>query len=491
MKDILILGGGSAGWMTAAYLSKNNKDLNVTVIESKNILPHSVGESTTPYLMKFFESIGVTDEKDWMPKCNATYKNGVLYDDWDFINSRGWHSFEVDEDKFDYWNKKRVKEGLDRQDYWASAMYNSHIALRDSAKWLADKEGKIKIPYYQSDSYNGWPQHWAYHINADMFGNYVKDFAIDFGVNHIVTDISEVNYDNEGITSLIDDNGVEYTSDMYIDCTGFKRLLISKVAEEEFNSFEPYLTHDKAVVIRYPYTDPDSEMKPRTKSKCLSSGWYWEIPLYDKISVGYVYTSKFISDEDAILELRNEIGFEKTKDSKPFVVDINAGYYPKPWSKNVVAVGLSAGFIEPLEGTLLFAVQMAGINIDKALKGDFLKEDYNNFTSAGLGDFIDFISIGYYMSHRTDSAFWRSKGKNTPISDRMKRWLEDGGDAPEDTILFVKSSWLTKQIIFNNFPETVEDPKDMSKEISNIKNFDTSKLISQKEYLDRFIYKEN
>ena len=477
--------------MTAAYLSKNSPDVDITVIESKNIKPQSVGESTTPHIMNFFKSIGIRDESEWMPKCDATYKIGVLYDDWDFINSRGWHSFEVERGKYEYWNKLRKKNNLDRQDYWASTMYNSHIALRDSAKFFAGKDGKIKTPY-ESDSEHGWPQHWAYHINADKFGAYVKEIALNSGVNNVITDIKDVILDATGdVSYLKDTDGNTYHADLFVDCSGFKRLLIDKVADEKFKTFEPYLTHDKAVVIRYDYKDQEMEMRPRTKSKCLSSGWYWEIPLYDKISVGYVYTSKYISDEEAENELRNEIGFERTKDSKAFIVDINSGYYPKPWSKNVLAVGLSAGFIEPLEGTLLYAVIWAGRNIKSWLEGNLTTEQYNKKVETGLGDFVDFISIGYYMSHRTDSEFWRSRDRNA-ISKKMIHWLEEDGEIPKDTQLFLESSWLSKQIMFNRFPDThktIGDEEKIQKEMDKVKSFDFKELLSQKEYLDRFIYK--
>jgi len=381
--NIIILGGGSAGWMTAAYLKSQNIDVNITLIESDNIPTIGVGEATTPYLMKFFESIGVTDESEWMPKCNATYKNGVMYEDWDYINSRLWHSFEVDENKYETWVMLKKEFGLDNQDYWTSTMRNGHIAMRDSGKWLADKDGNIP-EWHHSKSFNGWPQHWAYHLDSALFGEFLKERTT--GVDRVIADIAEVITDESGITKLVAEDGREFTADMYIDCTGFKRLLIDKVAPDEFKSLKPFLTHDKACVIRYPYIDPENEMKPRTRAKALSSGWYWQIPLYDRISSGYVYTSDYLTEEEAEFELRNDIGFERTKDCESFTVDIKTGYYPEPWKKNVVAIGLSAGFIEPLESTLLFVIQMAGIRLSLALDGKISSKQYNNATRDNLDD---------------------------------------------------------------------------------------------------------
>jgi tryptophan halogenase len=491
MNSITILGGGSAGWMTAAYLSVHNPDLDITLIESDNIPTIGVGEATTPYLMKFFKDIGVEKESDWMPYCNATYKNGVMYEDWDHINSRLWHSFEIDENKYKTWNLLRMEEGLGVQDYWTSTMRNGHIAMRDSGKWLADKDGNIP-DWHHSKSFNGWPQHWAYHLDSALFGDFLKKRTK--GVNRVIADIERVNVGERGIESLVSSEGTTYTADLFIDCTGFKRLLIDKVAGDTFQSLEPYLTHDKACVIRYPYTDPENEMKPRTRAKALSSGWYWQIPLYDRISSGYVYTSKYLTDEEAEKELRNDIGFDKTEGCDSFIVDIKTGYYPEPWTKNVVSVGLSGGFIEPLESTLLFVVQMAGIRINQVLKGGLTQDEYNMASTANLSDFLDFISVSYYLSHRKDSPFWRDRKEQSFITERMRVWLDKARESiqpPDEHILFVDSSWISKLIGFNYLPNhtTWQDYDTSSlEEIGSIRNFEYSKLISQKEYLDRFIY---
>jgi len=493
MNNIIILGGGSAGWMTASYLIAKNPNLNITVIESPNIKTIGVGEATTPYLMKFFRDIGVKDESEWMPHCDATYKNGVMYEDWDFINSRFWHSFEVDEDKYKYWNINREEQGFDKQDYWTSTMRNGHIAMRDNGKWLADKDGQIP-EWYHTKSYNGWPQHWAYHIDADKFGVFLRERTK--GINHIQAEIEDVIVNDDGIEKLIDTDGKEYTADLFVDCTGFKRFLIDKV-NPEFKSFEPYLTHNKACVIRYPYIDEENEMRPRTRSKCLSSGWFWEIPLYNRISAGYVYTSDYLTDEEAENELRNAIGYDRTEGCKSFTVDIKSGFYDKPWTQNVVAIGLSAGFIEPLESTLLFAIQVAGMRLFDVTTGELTIDEYNQKATSNIEDFLDYISIGYNLSHRQDSKFWRDR-TNSHITPRMEEWLslcKEEMQPPPKKKLFVPSSWISKAIGFGVFPKNAmfkdyskEEHKKVDDEISKYREFDHTNLLSQKEYLDKFIY---
>lgn len=496
-KKIIIVGGGSAGWMTAAYLSYTSPQLDITVLESSDIKTLGVGEATTPYLMRFFNSIGIEKESEWMPYCNATYKNGVMYEDWDFVNSRWWHSFEVDEHKYPYWDKLRKDNGLDRQDYYHSTMYNASIAMRDSAKWMAKEDGTIPVPYYHSRAFNGWGQHWAYHIDADLFGKFLRDRCSD-KVKSIDAKITSVEQNEEGVTKLITTKG-NVEGDLYIDCSGFSRLLIDKVSESKMNSLEPYLTHDKAIVIKRDYINPREEMKPRTRAKCLSSGWYWDIPMYDKISNGYVYTSGFISDDQAEFELRQDIGIDTVKNYDSFKIDIKTGYYSEPWSKNVVAVGLSAGFIEPLESTLLFVIQLAGIRIKDVIDGDMSIKDFNSEYCSNLQDYLDYISLGYYLSHRDDTPFWRDRQNTAVISDKMKELLESqesGLKPPKQGVLFVDSSWISKLIGFGisskeEFNPRTADMELVKKQMQDIKNFDYNSLMYQKDYLDKFIYVNN
>jgi hypothetical protein len=496
---IRIVGGGSTGWMTAAYLKTQHPEYDILVLEDKNIPPTGVGEATTPYLMRFFKSVGVETEQEWMSKCNAVYKNGVLYQDWNNLGSSFWHAFEVDENKYTYWNKKRMEEGLSNEDYWHSSMFTGQLGIRDSSKWLADETGEVVIPYYHTKAWNGWPQHWAYHVDATLFGKYLREIALEKGV--LWRDdfrVVDAKLDEEGnIKSIISSENEKIEGDLFIDASGFKRVLISKVAEVPFKSFNPYLTHNKACVIRRDYIDPDSEMKARTGSKALSSGWMWDIPMYHTQSFGYVYTSDFISDDQAEKEMRDAIGFERTKNVDSFTVDIKSGYYPKPWSKNVVAIGLAAGFIEPLEATLLLAVQAFGIRVSEVLNGEATKEEFNSLADTGINDFLDYISLGYRLTHRNDSEFWRSRGKNTVLSDRMEEWLERCKYElvpPEDIRWFVPSSWISKLIGFGYYPtEDKTKYRDVDqmlaeRQMQEVKNFDWHKLLSQKEFLDKFRY---
>jgi flavin-dependent dehydrogenase len=494
MKDIVIVGGGAAGWMTAKYLSVKQPDINITLIESPTVPRIGVGESMTPYLMRFFKAVGIEKDSDWMPHCNATYKNGVIYDNWDKIGSRYWHAFEVDEGIYPYWNIKREKENLDISDYWKSTMYTGHIAMEDSNKWLADKNGVVP-EYYHKEVYNGWPQVWAYHIDANKFADFLKNITLEH-INYVSADIKQIETNDNGILKLIDNNEKEYTADLFVDCSGFKKLLISEV-NDNFTSFKPYLTLDKAIGMPLPYDNQEEQMKPRTKCTALSSGWAWEVPLYNRIGNGYVYSSKHISDEDALQELKQHVGLDRCKDAKTFTVDIESGFYTEPWKKNVVAVGLSSGFIEPMEATSMFLAQLSSIRIDHVIKGEFTVEEYNDEVQINIKDFMDFISTGYAMSRRDDSEFWRDQ-KFDMMSDKMKEWLSAAKkkiQPPEQKELFVRSSWISKLIGSKYFPDNAmfdgyneKDAKEAEKFMQKMKSFDVNTRITHKEYLDKFVY---
>jgi len=495
LKKIVIVGGGAAGWMTAKYLSVKQPNINITLIESPTIPRIGVGESMTPYLMRFFKAVGIKKDSDWMPHCNATYKNGVIYDDWDVKGSRYWHAFEVDEGIYPYWNIKREKENLDISDYWKSTMQTGHIALEDSNKWLADKDGNLP-EYAHKEVYNGWPQVWAYHIDANKFADFLKDITIK-DINFVSANISDIQTDDNGISTIIDDKGNNYNADLFIDCSGFKKLLISKV-NPNYISFKPFLSLDKAIAMPLPYDNQEEQMKPRTKCTALSSGWAWEVPLYNRIGNGYVYSSKHISDEDAVKELKEHVGLDRCKDVEPFIVNFESGYYKEPYTKNVVAVGLSSGFIEPMEATAMFLTQLSSIRIDHIINGEFTVKEYNEEVQINYKDFMDFISTGYAMSRRNDTEFWKEQ-KIENISNKMKEWLKSAKEKmqpPEQKELFVRSSWISKLIGSKYFPDNfmfdeynAKDAEKADKFMNKMRSFDLNSKLSQKEYLDKFIYK--
>jgi 2-polyprenyl-6-methoxyphenol hydroxylase-like FAD-dependent oxidoreductase len=518
-KKVIVFGGGTAGWMAASFFYEK-EGYDITVIESPDYNPIEMSASTTPYLKRFFQDIGINDESEWMPECKATYKLGVLYDDWYKLGGRWWNSFEADDWYASYWNKMRVEENLPMEDFYYSRIMSAHIGMKDSAKMCMNKDGKMAYCYQPPKSYGGHPEPWAYNLDTGELNNFLRTRYKD-KVKLVITTIDDVLTNDNGISELIDENGKSYSADLYIDCSGFQSRLIEEVQPDGRIPLEPYLTHDRAIVVDVPYEDPYTEMRPRTGTKALSAGWMWNIPLYDRMVNGYVYTSEYISPEDAEKELIETIGADRIKDSQLRHMRIKTGHYARPYSKNVLALGISAGFIEPMEATLLMIVQFCLNNAHEYFAGNITKDEFNDKYENTLFDTLDWISTQYYLSKRDDSEFWRFKsGNETQIRPRMVEWLKSCEKEilpPEEDILFYPSLWYAKLIGFERYPEGDGFPDkedDMLptysgtnfppqnrfkyKEMDEVnarmvmeqrRSFDDSVFISQKEYLDRFIYK--
>ena len=523
IKKIIVFGGGSAGWMAASYFYEKT-GFDVTVIDSSKHKRLELSASTTPYLKRFFKDIGIEDEADWMPQFKATYKIGVLYDDWLKKGSRWWNSFEAEEFYHTYWNKQRSEENLPVSDFFKSRIMSSHVGMADLPKFIMNEKGERAYQYQPVKSYGGHPEPWAHHIDTGAFNNFIKERYKD-KVKVLDVEIEEIEQDENGIKALVDTDGNRLTADLYIDCSGFKSQLIEEVNPAGRIPMSPYLTHDRAVVVEVPYGDIKEEMKPRTLTKALSAGWMWNIGLSDRMVNGYVYTSDYISDEDATKELvdtTNEMfGEDRVGDAKPWVIKIRTGHHARPWYKNVLALGVSAGFVEPMEATLLMIVHFCLNNTREVLNDNMTVDEFNDKYEYTLMDTLDWTSTQYYLSDRDDSAFWRFKsGNKTQIRQRMIDWLDSCKTTivpPEDDILFYPSCWYAKLIGFGKFPDgdgfdATEGEALPTYSNSNFKpqnkfkykemdelnarmimdqrrSFDTDILINHKDYLDKFIYK--
>lgn len=524
MKDIVILGGGSAGWMSAAYFYEKC-GFNVTVIDNIKHPRLELSASTTPYLKRFFKDIGIENESEWMPACKATYKIGVLYEDWHHKGSKWWNSFEADEFYHLYWNKQRTEEDLPVEDFFKARITSSHVGLDDLPKFIMNEKGEMGYDYSPIKSYGGHPEPWAYHIDTGCFNTFLRE-RYENKITFLTDEISEIRTSDKGIDALVTPKGKIITADLFIDCSGFKATLIEKVNPEGRIPMKPYLTHDKAIVVEVPYKDADKEMKTRTLTKAMSSGWMWNIALYDRMVNGYVYTSDYISDEDAekeMLEVTAEMFGEDRVQAEPWIIDIRTGHHARPWYKNVLALGVSAGFVEPMEATLLMITQFCLVNAKEVFAGKMDVEKFNDKYEYTLMDTLDWVSTQYYLTDRDDSEFWRFKARNkTQIRPRMVEWLESCKKTmlpPEDDILFYPSCWYAKLVGSEEFPEgdgfdDTEGETLPSYSNSNFKpqnkfkykemdelnarmqmdkkrEFDPDTLLSHKEYLDRFIYNVN
>lgn len=418
IKNVTIVGGGSSGWMTAAALSKLCPHLTVSLVESAVIKTIGVGESTLGHINRFFSMLDLKDE-DWMPACMATYKNSIR-----FTNFR-----QNDGTSFEY----PFSYGLDFTDAPNGIHTWSELALRYPDEFTPETfaefyvSGNTFLAKYNKQSKNEYPHNlrhfnfkWdtAYHLDAQALGDYLRDtIAIPLGVKHIIGDVEgHQKNENGDIISIQLKDGTELKSDLWIDCTGFRSVLLEGWMQSEFISFEKYLANDSAIACRIPYVDKPTELLNVTDCHALGNGWVWYTPLWNRIGTGYVYSSKFISQEDAEKEFREHLAkSDKTRAEEAVMnhVKIKHGYRKRAWVNNVVGIGLSYGFVEPLESTGLLTIHENLIKLVEVLnrRQGYItrteKEAYNLSCEYDVLRFRDFVSQHYSLSMRTDTPYWQ------------------------------------------------------------------------------------
>lgn len=417
IKTVTIVGGGSSGWMAAAALAKLCPQLDITLIESDSVKTIGVGESTLGHINKFLHLLGLKDE-DWMAQCNATYKNSIRFTN--FREGKG----EVFEYPF--------SPGLDLTDKpqglnsWSdlAAMYPDEYGPETFAEFFCtgntmlakynketrDEKGVLRNYNFKYDT--------AYHLDAALFGQFLKEkIAIPNGVKHIKGDVHSYKKNNRGdITEILTESGQVLQSDLWIDCTGFKSILLEHWMGSQFISFEKSLANDSAIACRIPYIDREKEMHNVTDCHALGNGWVWNIPLWNRIGTGYVFSSRFTTVEDAEKEFRQHLAKsdkKRAEDAEIFPIKISHGKRRRAWVGNVVGVGLSYGFVEPLESTGLLTTHENIIKLVETLnrRNGFVSrievDGFNMSVDREVTGFRDFIAMHYAFSQRTDTPYWR------------------------------------------------------------------------------------
>jgi len=420
VRSILIVGGGSSGWMAAAYLSKILFDVEVTLIESESKPIIGVGEATFPFIRTFMRRIGLTDESDWMNKCDATYKAGILFRNWFCHGHCYWHPLFEDLD----YVTGRVHSGH----CWLSQHKNGN-AFREPNGFAED--------FFTSYWINGINKRipdssdYAYHFDVHLFKRLLAASA--GRVRHLIDDVCQVQVDENGdIVGIATANSGTLHADLYIDCTGFGRHLMKRAAPEmKYVSYERSLLCDAAIVFHMPYADETEKvvsMDPFVTSSAASSGWIWKIPLYSQISSGYVYSSSFISESEAEAELRRHWGEDRTRDLTSTKIRFATGKLERLWVGNCVAIGLSGGFIEPLESSGLAVIQLGVEMLASMLDGRFydrcMIDRYNGHLEKFYTDIMHFIVSHYIFSRRDDSSFWKSVRRDTLVPSELTARLE-------------------------------------------------------------------
>jgi len=424
-QHFVILGGGTAGWMTANLLANRwgAKGVSITLVESPSIGIIGVGEGSTPTLARFFSDLGI-DEQDWMPECNATYKVSIRFEGWSpgmGVHSYA-HPFISQLDTFSerpfHVNCRTRRLGLDVVTSPSEFLFNGWLAERGLAP-QRPPNFPFRVEY-------------GYHFDSGLLGEFLKRHALQQGVDHRALEVTGVNQHDDGrIQSVIASDGTTLEGDFFIDCSGFRSLLIQDTLKVPFDSFGDNLFNDAAVAMP---TMRANSPPVETRATALSAGWVWSIPLTHRTGNGYVYSSRYKDADQAETELRQHLGLMDA-DVEARHLKMRVGQVREHWNKNCLALGLSGGFIEPLEATALHLVQTgAEIFMDHYEEGGFSdarRGAYNAIASERFERVRDYIVAHYKLNTRDDSDYWRDNRSNMHLSESLRQILDvwyRGGD---------------------------------------------------------------
>ena len=416
---IVIVGGGTAGWMAASLMAKRwaDRDLQISVIESADVGIIGVGEGSTPQLRAFFDILGVS-EGEWMPRCNATYKTAIESVGWSTRPGyeRYYHPFKTDLDDRSapayYFHTLLRRHDADVPAHPDRYLLNTRLA----------QQGRGPHPVHQFP----FRSFYGYHFDATLIGRFLREWSTARGVRHLIATVAQINLTESGnIRSLSCSDGQEIEADFFVDSTGFRSLLLQQALGVRFVPFASNLYNDAAVAVPTEHAQPD--FAPQTTATALRCGWAWRIPLTNRIGNGYVYSSRYLSADQAESELREHLGLGDQEVPLRHL-RMKVGRVAQPWAANCLAVGLSQGFIEPLEATALHLVQETVERFIEAWDGGRLgttqREAFNREINGRFEGVRDYIVCRYRMNTRSDSDYWRDAGSHDELSDSLRSLLQ-------------------------------------------------------------------
>jgi hypothetical protein len=429
IKRVAIIGGGSAGWMAAMILQNalGPKGVAISVLESPTVEIIGVGEGSTPWLRGFFDSLGI-EESEWMPACNATYKCGITFDKW--CTKPGFESY------FHPFASMLDNLTLTQFVHNAQARLNGADVYAHPDRFFVSSflaRNRMAPKPNRNFPFDIW---YGYHFDAVLLGKYLHKKAVERGVRYVSCHVTDTKLNERGeIVSVATREGETIEADFFVDCTGFASILIGKVLGTPFVSFAENLFNDAAVAMPTPI---GTEIPSQTVSIAMKHGWRWEIPLTNRFGNGYVYSSSFCSADEAEHELRESLGL--LDDPTPARhLKMRIGRMTRHWNKNCLAVGLSQGFIEPLEATALLFIQRTVQTFVEFLEaGDVsgkAQDKFNQRINDHFEGTRDYIVTHYKANSRKDTEYWRACSNNGKLSSSLEHlyslWLSGRGFARE------------------------------------------------------------
>ena len=438
LKTVTIVGGGTAGWMTAAALAKvMGPRVRITLVESEDIGTVGVGEATIPAIMLFNNMLRI-DENEFVRETRATFKLGIEFVNWRREGHRYMHAFgAIGKDlgyiPFHHYWLDDVLEGRGGS-LWDYS-FNYHVAM-------AGRFGRM--PQIEGAPLSGL--HYAFHFDAGLYAAYLRRYAERLGVTRIEGKIADVSLDGEtgDIRSLKLEDGREVGGAFYIDCSGFRGLLIEGALKTGYEDWSHWLPCDRALAVPCENARP---LTPYTRSTARKAGWQWRIPLQHRTGNGHVYSSGFTSDDDARTALMSNLDGAALADPRP--LRFTTGRRRACWTKNCIAVGLASGFLEPLESTSIHLIQMAIERIVMLFphteENDRMRAEYNQSAAREMEFIRDFIILHYHLNGREGEPFWdycRNMSVPDSLTHKIELFRENGSIHPAPYDLFQLPAWL-------------------------------------------------
>jgi tryptophan halogenase len=452
IKNVLIVGGGTAGWLTAAFLAstlgtRSGEGVRVTLVESADIGTIGVGEATFPSIRGTLAAIGI-DEARFIRESNATFKQGIRYVDW--VRPRGTPG--ADHYFHPFSQPSQRPGGPDLLPYWLLGAAGAGTAFADAATMQKRIADASRAPKRASDGDFLGPMNYAYHFDAGRFAALLATHARSLGVVHVVATVERAELDAQGaIAAVVTREAGALSADLYIDCTGFRAALIEGALGSPLRGMNDVLFADRALALQVPYPRPDTPIASYTIATAQEAGWTWDIGLQERRGVGYVYSSRHTDDARAEEVLRRHIG-PASETLSPRLLKLRVGYREAQWVKNCVSVGLSGGFIEPLESSGIGLIETAAYLIGYLFpfNGDTapVARAFNDLMRQRYQRIFDFVKMHYCLTQRTDTPFWidNADPRSVPESlrERLAMWRcrpPHRMDFITDIEMYPPSSW--------------------------------------------------
>jgi tryptophan halogenase len=451
IRNLLIVGGGTAGWLTAAFLARtlgarHEGGVRITLVESTDIPAIGVGEGTFPSIRGTLAAIGL-DERTFLRECQATYKQGVRFDDWGRVPPSGTthHPAPGDAQRHTYFHPfsqpSQRPGGPELLPYWLTGAAGPGVRFAEAATLQHRVVAEGRAPRRATDADYQGPLNHAYHLDAGRFATLLCRHAQSLGVRRLVDTVEQVEVDGHGrIAGVLTRANGTLAADLYVDCTGFRATLIGAALGSPFRSVRDVLFTDRAIALQVPYDHPDAPIVPCTVSTAHEAGWTWDIGLQTRRGIGYVYSSRHTTDDEAERVLRAYVGpAAEGLTARRLVLD--CGYRERQWIGNCVAVGLSAGFLEPLESSGIGLIEAAAYLIGFLFPFDGRTEPAARFFNRQMTErferIVDFIKLHYCLNGRMSQPFWRDNAAAASIPDSLEDLLDRWRARPPHRLDFV------------------------------------------------------